>query len=124
MPKGASIILNASIAASKGLPAFSVYGASKAALRAFVRGWAVDLKGRDIRVNVVSPGTVPTPGYDNLGLTEDQMGSFLAAQNAAIPLGRVGAPEEVARTVLFLASDDSSYVNGSELFVDGGLAQM
>ena len=124
MPDGASIVLNASIASIKGLPAFSVYSASKAAVRSFARGWAVDLKARRIRVNAVSPGTVPTPGYDKLGLLPEQMQDFLASQSAAIPLGRVGSAEEIAKTVLFLASDESSYVNGVELFVDGGISQI
>ena len=124
MPRGSSIVLNASIASIKGLPAFSVYAATKAALRSFARSWIVDLKDSQIRVNVVSPGTIPTPGYDSLGLTKEQMAGFIDAQNAATPLGRVGRPEEVAKAVLFLASDESSYVNGVELFVDGGLAQI
>src|SRR5271168_5205781 len=124
MPDGASIVLNASIASIKGLPAFSVYSVSKAAVRSFARGWAVDLKARRIRVNAVSPGTVPTPGYDKLGLLPEQMQDFLASQSAAIPLGRVGSAEEIAKTVLFLASDESSYVNGVELFVDGGISQI
>jgi len=124
MPRGAAIVLNASMVSVKGLPAFSVYSATKAALRSFARGWAVDLKARGIRINVVSPGTVPTPGYDNLGMTPSQLEEFIAEQSAAIPLGRVGTAEEVAKAVLFLASDDSSYVNASELFVDGGLAQI
>lgn len=121
---GSSIILNSSIAGSKGFAAFSVYAATKAAIRSFARGWSVDLRDRQIRVNAVSPGTIPTPGYENLGLTHEQMTAFLAAQSAAIPMGRVGTPEEVARAVLFLASSDSSYVNGIELFVDGGVAQI
>jgi NAD(P)-dependent dehydrogenase (short-subunit alcohol dehydrogenase family) len=124
MPDGASIVLNASIASIKGLPAFSVYSATKAAVRCFARGWAVDLKARNIRVNAVSPGTVPTPAYDKLGLSPDEMKGFLASQSAAIPLGRVGSAEEIARAVLFLASDESSYVNGIELFVDGGISQI
>jgi NAD(P)-dependent dehydrogenase (short-subunit alcohol dehydrogenase family) len=124
MPDGSAIVLNASIASMKGIPAFSVYAATKAAVRSFARGWAVDLKDRKIRVNALSPGTVPTPGYGSLGLTEQQMQAFLSAQSAAIPLGRVGSPEEIARAALFLASDDSSYVNGIELFVDGGIAQI
>ena len=124
MPPGSSIILNASIASVKGLPAFSVYAATKAALRSFTRSWIVDLKERRIRVNAVSPGTIPTPGYDSLGLTKEQMTGFLDAQSAATPLGRVGMPEEIAKAVLFLASDESSYINGIELFVDGGLAQI
>lgn len=124
MPDGSSIVLNASIAGAKGLPAFSVYSASKAALRSLARSWIVDLKERRIRVNVVSPGTVPTPGYDSLGLTSQQMSDFLQAQGSATPLGRVGTPEEVANAVLFLASAESSYINGAELFVDGGFAQI
>jgi NAD(P)-dependent dehydrogenase (short-subunit alcohol dehydrogenase family) len=124
MPQGSSIILNASMVSIKGMPAFSVYAASKAALRSFARSWIVDLKDRQIRVNVVSPGTIPTPGYDQLGLTKEQMTGFIASQAAAIPLGRVGLPDEIAKAVLFLASDDSSFVNGIELFVDGGMAQI
>jgi NAD(P)-dependent dehydrogenase (short-subunit alcohol dehydrogenase family) len=124
MPNGSSIVLNASMVSIKGLPAFSVYAATKAALRSFARSWIVDLKDRQIRVNVVSPGTVPTPGYDNLGMTKERMDGFIASQNAAIPLGRIGRPDEVAKAVLFLASEESSYINGVELFVDGGLAQI
>jgi NAD(P)-dependent dehydrogenase (short-subunit alcohol dehydrogenase family) len=124
MPKGSSIVLNASMVSIKGMPAFSVYAASKAALRSFARSWIVDLKDRQIRVNVVSPGTVPTPGYDQLGLTKEQMVGFIASQAAVIPLGRVGVPDEIAKAVLFLASDESSFVNGIELFVDGGMAQI
>jgi NAD(P)-dependent dehydrogenase (short-subunit alcohol dehydrogenase family) len=124
LPEGASIILNASITSIKGTPAFSVYSATKAAVRSFARGWAVDLKGRGIRVNVISPGVIPTPGYDNLGLNEEQIQEFIAAQAAVIPLGRVGTTDEIAKAVVFLASEDSSYVNGIELFVDGGIAQI
>ena len=124
MPKGASIILNGSITSIKGLPAFSVYSATKAALRSFVRGWAVDLKGRDIRINVVSPGSVPTPAYQGFGLSPIQLEEFIAAQGDATPLGRVGTPEEIAKVVLFLALGDSSYVNATEIFVDGGMAQI
>jgi NAD(P)-dependent dehydrogenase (short-subunit alcohol dehydrogenase family) len=124
MPDGSSIVLNASIASIKGFPAFSVYAATKAAVRSFARGWAVDLKERRIRVNAISPGTVPTPGYDKLGLSPEQMEGFLTAQSAAIPLGRVGSVEEIAMAALFLASDDSSYVNGIELYVDGGISQI
>ena len=124
LPDGASIILNASITSIKGTPAFSVYSASKAAVRSFARSWAVDLKERKIRVNAISPGVVPTPGYDLLGLTEEQMQGFISSQAATIPLGRVGTPEEIAKAVVFLASDDSSFVNGIELFVDGGMAQI
>lgn len=121
--EGASVILNASTASITSAPGFSVYSASKAAVRAFARGWILDLKGRGVRVNVISPGVVPTPGYDLLGLTTEQIREFVDAQAAVIPLGRVGTPEDIAKAVAFLASDDSSYVNGVELFVDGGLAQ-
>ena len=103
LPDGASIILNASVAASKGFPAFSVYGASKAALRSFARSWSVDLRARKIRVNSISPGTVLTPGYDAFGFSDDQMEGFLAAQRAAIPLGRVGESSEIAKAALFLS---------------------
>lgn len=124
MSRGGSIVLNASMTSSKGMPAFSVYSATKAAVRSFARGWAVDLKDRGIRVNAISPGVVPTAGYDLLGLTPDQVRGFVDAQSQSIPLGRVGTTEEIAKAVLFLASDDSSYVNGIELSVDGGLGQI
>ena len=117
--KGASIILNASVVASKGTPAFSVYSATKAAVRNFARSWSLDLKGRGVRVNVVSPGPIRTPGYDNLISPEIEQGMV-----AGIPLGRVGEADEIAKATVFLASDDSSFVNGAELFVDGGLAQI
>ncbi|MDH6593955.1 NAD(P)-dependent dehydrogenase (short-subunit alcohol dehydrogenase family) [Variovorax sp. TBS-050B] len=124
MPRGASIVLNASITSIKGTPAFSVYSASKAAVRSFARSWAVDLKDAGIRVNAVSPGVVPTPAYELLGLSPEQIAGFIEAQAQGIPLGRVGTPDEIAKAVLFLASDDSSFVNGTELFVDGGGAQI
>ncbi|CCD90985.1 Short-chain dehydrogenase/reductase SDR [Bradyrhizobium sp. ORS 375] len=124
MGEGSSIVLNASIAAIKGIPAFSVYAATKAAVRSFARGWSVDLRDRKIRVNVVSPGTVPTPAYDKFGMTDDQMAEFLKGHNDVAPIGRVGRPIEIAEAVLFLASDRSSFVNGAELFVDGGAAQV
>ena len=124
MSNGSSIILNASTTTTVGTPAFSVYSATKAAVRSFARNWTLDLKGRGIRVNAVSPGTVPTPGYDLLGLTKEQIQGFVEAQAQTIPLGRVGTPEEVGRAVVFLASADSSFVNGIELFVDGGMAQV
>ena len=124
MPKGSSIVLNASITSIKGTPAFSVYSATKAAVRSFARSWAVDLKDAGIRVNAVSPGVVPTPAYDLLGLTPEQVKGFIDSQAQNIPLGRVGAPDEIAKAVVFLASDDSSFVHGAELFVDGGMAQI
>ena len=121
---GGSIILNASIVASKGMEAFSVYSATKAAVRSFARCWTVDLKSRKIRVNVVSPGPIDTPGYNNLGLTAVQIEQFKTNVVGAVPMGRMGSPDEIAKAVLFLASDDSSYVTGIELFVDGGMAQI
>ena len=125
MPAGASIILNGSMVSIKGLPAFGVYAATKAALRSFARTWSVDLRDRKIRVNVVAPGTVVTPGYkDSLGLTDEQIKDMQSQAAAMAPLGRAGTPDEIAKAVLFLASDDSSYVNGIELFVDGGAAQI
>ena len=124
MPDGSTIILNASTAGSKGLPALSVYAASKAALRSFARSWAVDLRERNIRVNVISAGVIQTSAYKAAGLTQAQYDQFVQVSTPNIPLGRAGTVEEVAKAVLFLASDDSSYVNGIELFVDGGMAQI
>lgn len=125
MPDGASIVLNGSMVSRKAIPAFSVYAATKAALRSFARTWSVDLQARKIRVNVVAPGTVVTPAYKNeLGLTDDQIRQFVDQASAVTPLGRAGTPDEIAKAVLFLASDDSSYVTGIELFVDGGAAQI
>ncbi len=118
LPEGASIILNASITSSKGTPAFSVYSATKAAVRSFARSFTVDLKDRKIRVNAISPGPIDTPGLGGLG---DEVKKGLAA---AVPMGRLGKPDEIAKAVVFLASDDSSYVTGIELFVDGGMAQI
>ncbi|MCW3098709.1 MAG: short-chain dehydrogenase/reductase [Chthonomonadaceae bacterium] len=120
MPDGGTVVLLGSIAGVLGMPAFGVYSASKAALRSFTRCWAVDLKARGIRVNIVSPGVVPTPAYDVLGLTTEALESSLPL----IPLGRVGTTEEVAKAIAFLASDDSSYITGAELFVDGGMTQV
>lgn len=124
MHPGSAIVLNASTTSVKGTGAFSVYSATKAAVRNFARSWSIDLKERQIRVNVISPGVVPTPGYDLLGLTEEQKQGFVASQVANIPLGRVGTTDEIAKAVVFLASDDSSFVNGIELFVDGGMTQV
>ena len=122
---GGAIVLNASIVSITGSPAFSVYSASKAAVRSFARTWSVDLKDRRIRVNAISPGIVPTPGYNtNLGMTGEQVDQYVQSASPNIPSGRAGTPDEIAKAVLFLASDDSSYVNGIELFVDGGLAQI
>ena len=124
LPDGASIILNASIVGSKGLPSNSVYSATKAAVRSFARTWTTDLKGRRIRVNVVSPGSIETPGLSDLLASSGVGEQRLKMISSAVPLGRLGAPDEVARAVVFLASDESSYVTGAELFVDGGFAQV
>jgi NAD(P)-dependent dehydrogenase (short-subunit alcohol dehydrogenase family) len=124
MPDGASIILNASIVASKGLPANSVYSATKAAVRSFARTWATDLKQRRIRVNAVSPGPIDTPGLNNLVASTGAGEQRLKMIAGNVPLGRLGTPDEIAGAVLFLASDDSTYVTGTELFVDGGFAQV
>jgi NAD(P)-dependent dehydrogenase (short-subunit alcohol dehydrogenase family) len=123
MPDGASIILNASIVSVKGTPAFSVYSATKAAVRSFARTWSVDLKDRKIRVNAVSPGVVITPAYSTL-MSDEQIEQYKTNTSATVPLGRPGTPDEIAKAVVFLASDDSSYVTGIELFVDGGMAQI
>jgi NAD(P)-dependent dehydrogenase (short-subunit alcohol dehydrogenase family) len=122
---GGSIVLNASMVSITGSPAFSVYSATKAAVRSFARTWSVDLKERGIRVNAISPGIIPTPGYNaSLGMTKEQVDQFVQNSIDDIPLGRPGTADEVAKAALFLASDDSSYVTGIELFVDGGLAQI
>ena len=118
---GGSIILNASVVGSKGFNAFSVYSATKAAVRSFARTWTTDLKPRKIRVNAVSPGPVNTNATDNLGWQEAQVRATVVGR---IPLGRIGEPEDIAKAVLFLASDDSSFITGTELFVDGGSAQV
>jgi NAD(P)-dependent dehydrogenase (short-subunit alcohol dehydrogenase family) len=119
---GASIILTSSVVGSKGFPDRSVYSATKAALRSFARTWTTDLKGRKIRVNVVSPGAVDTPGLRGLAHRDGEGLNDLYRDR--VPLGRVGRPEDIASAVSFLASDESSYVSGIELFVDGGLAQI
>ena len=124
LPNGASIILNASIVGSKGLAANSVYSATKAAVRSFARTWTTDLKERRIRVNAVSPGSIDTPGARDL-LASSEVGEKRKKMIAdSVPLGRFGTPDETAKAVVFLASDDSSYVTGTELFVDGGFAQV
>lgn len=125
MGAGAAIVVNTSMVSIKGTPAFGVYAATKAALRSFVRTWASDLKGREIRVNAVAPGTVVTPGYrSELGMSEEQIEAFESYSASVTPLGRTGTPDEIAKAVSFLASDDASYVQGVELFVDGGQAQV
>src|SRR3989442_4514295 len=120
MPDGASIILNASIVASKGLPDWSVYSATKAAVRSFARTWTTDLKDRRIRVNAVSPGFTDTAPWHSIEGAEERMKTI----SNSVPLGRFGTPDEIARAVVVLASDDSSYITGTELFVDGGVAQI
>ena len=113
---GGSIILNASIVASKGIEALSVYSATKAAVRSFARCWTMDLRRRKIRVNTISPGPIETPMFDAIGMREQAV--------AAVPMGRIGTPDELANAAVFLACDDSSYVTGIELCVDGGAAQV
>jgi NAD(P)-dependent dehydrogenase (short-subunit alcohol dehydrogenase family) len=121
--EGSSIILTGSTTSILGGEAFSVYSATKAAVRNFARSWILDLKGKGIRVNVLSPGPTKTPGL--LGLvSSDQQQALLEIFVAKIPLGRVGDPDEIAKAAVFLASDASSFVNGIELFVDGGQAQI
>jgi NAD(P)-dependent dehydrogenase (short-subunit alcohol dehydrogenase family) len=120
MPDGASIILNASIVASKGLPEWSVYSATKAAVRSFARTWTTDLKDRRIRVNAVSPGFTDTPPWHSIDAAEQRMKTI----SNSVPLGRYGTTDEIAKAVVFLASDDSGYIMGTELFVDGGFAQI
>ena len=119
---GASVILTSSVVGSKGLLGVSVYSATKAALRSFARTWTTELKARKIRVNVVSPGPIDTPGLR--GLRNADRAQLDATYAGSVPLGRVGHPDEIARAVVFLASDDSGFVTGTELFVDGGFAQV
>jgi NAD(P)-dependent dehydrogenase (short-subunit alcohol dehydrogenase family) len=121
---GASVILTGSTSASAGDEAFGVYGASKAAVRSFARTWANELRGRRIRVNTLTPGPTDTPGITGLAPDQEkaaQMKGFLASQ---VPLGRMGTPEDIASAALFLASDQSSFITGTELFVDGGVKQI
>ena len=121
---GGSIILNASIGTSKGVGGSSVYSATKAAVRSFARTWTVDLKDRKIRVNAISPGPIDTPIFSSITQNEEQSELFKKNIINAVPMKRMGNPDEVAKVVSFLASDESSYVTGIELFVDGGLAQI
>jgi NAD(P)-dependent dehydrogenase (short-subunit alcohol dehydrogenase family) len=121
---GASVILTGSTSATTGIPAFSVYSASKAAIRNFARGWILDLAPRKIRVNVLVPGSTSTPGWHGLAPDQAVNAEMIKQVAATTPLGRLADPSEVASAALFLASDDSSFVNGSELFVDGGSAQI
>jgi NAD(P)-dependent dehydrogenase (short-subunit alcohol dehydrogenase family) len=123
---GGSIVLTASVGGSKGFEGVSVYGATKAAVRSFARSWTVDLKNCKIRVNAVSPGPIVTPMFSGqgMGLSEEQVEEFKKNVLNMVPLGRMGHPDEIARAVAFLASDESSYITGIELFVDGGIAQI
>jgi NAD(P)-dependent dehydrogenase (short-subunit alcohol dehydrogenase family) len=124
LTEGASIILNASIVGSKGFSSNSVYSATKAAVRSFARTWTTDLKDRRIRVNAVSPGSIDTPGLSDL-LASAEVGEQRKKMiSNSVPLGRLGIPDEIAKAVVFLASDDASYIAGIELFVDGGFAQV
>src|SRR6202162_3006815 len=124
IPDGGSIILNASIVSVKGNAALSVSPATKAAVRSFARSWTTDLKDRKIRVNAISPGPIDTPGIDSLGKNAEETKQFKAAMIATVPMGRLGSSDEIAKAAVFLASDDSSFVTGIELFVDGGSAQI
>jgi NAD(P)-dependent dehydrogenase (short-subunit alcohol dehydrogenase family) len=124
LPDGASIILNSSVVGSKGLPINSVYSATKAAIRSFARTWTTDLKDRRIRVNAVSPGSIDTPGLNGLLGSSETGHQRLKMISNNVPLGRLGTPDEIAKAVVFLASDDASFVTGAELFVDGGFAQV
>ena len=121
---GGSIILNASVANVLGVPAFTAYAASKAAVRSFARGWTMELKDRQIRVNSMSPGPIETPALEKAGLTAEQAEQAAAQFASQVPLGRRGKPEEIAAVVVFLASDESSYITGVDLAVDGGMAQV
>jgi NAD(P)-dependent dehydrogenase (short-subunit alcohol dehydrogenase family) len=125
MGKGSAIVLTGSIAANQGTPAFGIYAATKAALRSFVRTWASDLKGRDIRVNIIAPGVVVTPAYKSeLGMTDKDIEQYLVEVGQRTPLGRAAQADEMAKAMSFLASDDASYITGVELVVDGGMTQI
>jgi NAD(P)-dependent dehydrogenase (short-subunit alcohol dehydrogenase family) len=121
---GGSIILNASVGSSKGVEETSVYSATKAAVRSFARTWTVDLRHRKIRVNAISPGPIDTPIFSNLMQSDEQSEQFKQNIVNTVPMGRMGSPDEIAKVVSFLASDESSYITGIELFVDGGFAQI
>jgi len=121
---GGSIILTTSVANEMGLPMFAVYAAAKAAVRSFVRSWAMELKDRKIRVNAVSPGPIETAALEKAGIPPEMMEQAIAGFTTQVPLGRRGKPEEIAAVVSFLASDESSYITGVELAVDGGMAQL
>jgi len=124
MKDGGSIILTASVANVRGDAAFTAYAGAKAAVRCFARGWTMELKDRNIRVNSISPGPIETPALEKVGLTAEQVEQAIAHFASQVPLGRRGKPEELAAAVLFLASDESSYITGVDLPVDGGMAQV
>jgi len=124
LPDGATIVLMSSIVGTKGSDSSSIYSATKAAIRSLARTWTTDLKARRIRVNAISPGPIETPGLNSLAGTPEQAVQFKAQMVSTVPLGRMGEADEIAKAVLFLASDDSSYVAGVELFADGGMAQV
>lgn len=121
---GASVILAGSIAGAKGTAGLSVYGAAKAAVRNFARSWLLELKDRGVRVNIVSPGPTLTPAMLDLAPSKEAQAGLLSQMASLVPMGRMGQPDEIAKAAVFLASSDSSFVNGIELFVDGGLAQV
>jgi NAD(P)-dependent dehydrogenase (short-subunit alcohol dehydrogenase family) len=121
---GASVVLNTSIAASKGAENMGIYAATKAAVRSFARTAAAELQARNIRVNAVAPGPIATPIFDRSGMTAEQIEGFKAGISARVPMRRMGRPEEIASAVAFLASDDASYITGVELNVDGGMANL
>lgn len=121
---GGSIILNASIAASKGVKRSNVYNATKAAIRSFTRTWTAELKHRKIRINAINPGPIDTPGFNGLVQSEEQMQQLKTSLVSTVPLGRMGSPYEVAKAAMYLPSDDSSFITGIELFVDGDMAQI
>lgn len=121
---GGTIIFNSSVSNVKGMPGVSVYGSSKAAVRSIVRALAVELATRNIRVNAVSPGPIETPIWTKTNLTEEEVGEFAGGVSGQVPLGRFGQGSEIAKTVLFLASDDASYITATEIPVDGGMAQV
>ncbi|MGV1761673.1 SDR family NAD(P)-dependent oxidoreductase [Rhizobium sp. A22-96] len=125
MGEGSAIVVTGSIAGNQGTPAFGVYAATKAALRSFVRTWASDLKGRDIRVNLIAPGTVVTPAYKSeLGMSDQDIERYLVEVAERTPLGRAASADEMAKVMSFLASDDASYMTGAEVVVDGGMTQI
>lgn len=122
--EGASILFNTSVSNVKGMPGVSIYGSSKASLRSIVRTLATELAEKNIRVNAISPGPIETPLWGKTNLSEEEMNGFAQGVSGQVPLGRFGQGVEIARTALFLASEDSSYITGSEIPVDGGMAQV